>query len=145
VAFTTDVQATTSLAMQEVRALRLHKVEEMRKKGIEPYAYGYKVNSTASLLHDKFQALANGHRDESCEVSVSGRILVRRVFGKLAFFELQDHTGSIQLYIDKKTLGDEFKNIISWTDGGKFTIRFSCIGLLIGQNTQAILLVPREP
>lgn len=115
-AFATDAH---SLAMQEVRALRLNKVDEMRKHGIEPYAYGFHTNSTALLLHSKYQTLANGHRDECSNVSVSGRILARRIFGKLAFFELRDHTGSIQLYIDRNSLGDEFKNIITWTDGGK--------------------------
>ncbi|CAE7574655.1 lysS [Symbiodinium microadriaticum] len=44
--------------------------------------------------------------------------MIRRIFGKLAFFEIQDHTGSIQLYIDKKSMGPEFNNMIEWTDGG---------------------------
>jgi lysyl-tRNA synthetase class 2 len=38
------------------------------------------------------------------EVAIAGRILARRVFGKLAFFSLQDETGTIQLYLDKKTI-----------------------------------------
>jgi lysyl-tRNA synthetase class II len=41
-------------------------------------------------------------------VAVAGRIMARRVFGKLAFFTLQDNTGVIQLYIDKGRLGEEF-------------------------------------
>lgn len=43
---------------------------------------------------------------------------MRRIFGKLAFFELQDDTGTIQLYIEKGRLEDEFKNIKDWTDSG---------------------------
>ena len=34
--------------------------------------------------------------------------MARRVFGKLAFFTLQDNTGVIQLYIDKGRLEEEF-------------------------------------
>ena len=43
---------------------------------------------------------------------------MRRVFGKLAFFELQDDTGSIQLYLEAGRLGDAFKTIKDWTDAG---------------------------
>ena len=51
-------------------------------------------------------------------MSVAGRIMARRVFGKLAFFTLQDDTGIIQLYIDKGRLGDEFAKLKQWTDSG---------------------------
>ena len=40
------------------------------------------------------------------------------MFGKLAFFELQDDTGSIQLYLEAGRLGDAFKTIKDWTDAG---------------------------
>lgn len=40
------------------------------------------------------------------------------MFGKLAFFELQDDSGSIQLYLESGRLGDEFKTIKEWTDAG---------------------------
>ena len=40
------------------------------------------------------------------EISVAGRIMARRVFGKLAFYTLQDETGVIQLQFDKKRLGE---------------------------------------
>ena len=40
------------------------------------------------------------------------------MFGKLAFFELQDDSGSIQLYLEAGRLGDEFKTIKEWTDAG---------------------------
>ncbi len=46
--------------------------------------------------------------DEAADVAVAGRIMARRVFGKLAFFTLQDNTGVIQLYIDKGRLEEEF-------------------------------------
>ena len=40
------------------------------------------------------------------------------MFGKLAFFELQDDSGSIQLYLEAGRLGAEFKTIKEWTDAG---------------------------
>jgi len=59
----------------------------------------------------------------SLEVAIAGRILVRRVFGKLAFFSLQDETGTIQLYLDKKRSSQAWQMVIqmlsttSSTDG----------------------------
>lgn len=48
--------------------------------------------------------LEDGEEDESADVTVAGRILTRRIFGKLAFFTLQDESGTVQLYLDKKRL-----------------------------------------
>jgi len=45
--------------------------------------------------------------------------MVRRFFGKLAFFTLQDDTSTVQLQFDKKTLSQEsFEQLKSWTDSG---------------------------
>jgi len=46
------------------------------------------------------------------------RCQVRRVFGKLAFFEMQDDTGTIQFYMDKSRMGDSFQSLKDWTDAG---------------------------
>jgi len=53
--------------------------------------------------------LADGEEDESADVAVAGRIMTRRVFGKLAFFTLQDESGTIQLQFDKTRLDESFK------------------------------------
>ena len=42
-------------------------------------------------------------------MAVAGRIMAKRVFGKLAFFTLQDESGTIQLHLEKNRLGDTFK------------------------------------
>ena len=39
-------------------------------------------------------------------VSVAGRIMLRRVMGKLAFLTRRDGSGDIQLYVDKSILED---------------------------------------
>lgn len=58
--------------------------------------------------HNRWATLEPGSEDEAADVAVAGRIMARRVFGKLAFFTLQDNTGVIQLYIDKGRLEEEF-------------------------------------
>merc|ERR1719253_318029 len=119
-------------SVNELRASRLGKVAAMRAAGAEPYAYAYDPNRTAASLAAAYEGqLAPGEEDASNahsglgpgeEVAVAGRILARRVFGKLAFFGLQDDTGELQLQFDKKRLRekdpDAFKNLKAWTDAG---------------------------
>lgn len=98
------------LSESEFRAIRLAKVQTMREAGVEPFAYTYTATRTASELFDEYRdKLEPGQEDEQANVSVAGRILTRRLFGKLAFFTLQDETGSIQLQFDKNRLGDSFQ------------------------------------
>ncbi|NET59020.1 MAG: lysine--tRNA ligase [Symploca sp. SIO2E6] len=94
-------QSTSTLA--EIRAARLEKVEQLRALGLNPYAYRWKSTHHAAELQAKFAELPNGE-EVDLQVAIAGRILARRVFGKLAFFNLQDETGTIQLYLDKKRI-----------------------------------------
>ena len=90
----------------------------IRGAGKEPYAYTYSPTHTAVELAQQFDHLEPGAEDEEADVCVAGRIMARRVFGKLAFFTIQDETGTTQLYLDKKRLKDDFKDIKAWTDAG---------------------------
>eukprot|EP01035_Chromulina_nebulosa_P019981 gene19981-25951_t len=64
----------------------------MKELGVNPFAYEYNVTHKTSDLQKSFVSLPNGQEDSSITVSIAGRIISRRVFGKLAFFELQDDT-----------------------------------------------------
>ena len=115
-------QNTSSLA--EIRAARLEKIEQLRALGLNPYGYQWKITDKASELQDKYSDLENGE-EVDIEVSIAGRIIARRVFGKLAFFNLQDETGVIQLYLDKKritanmpTIEKPFNTLTKLTDVG---------------------------
>lgn len=103
--------------VNELRASRLAKVDSMREAGVEPFAYSYVTTHTAGELLKLYDGkLEPGEEDEvntfafgegeGKEVRVAGRIMARRVFGKLAFYALQDETGVIQLQFDKKRLGE---------------------------------------
>jgi lysyl-tRNA synthetase class 2 len=104
--------------IDEIRRVRINKVEEIRADGAEPFAYSYTATHKSAELQGMFDDLENGTEDESVDVAVAGRIMLRRVFGKLAFFTLQDETGTIQLYLEKGRLADEFAKVKSWTDIG---------------------------
>ena len=95
--------------LAEIRATRLEKVQQLKDLGLNPYAYKWESTDHAAELQEKFADLGNGEEVEEA-VAVAGRIIARRVFGKLAFFEIQDETGTIQLYLDKKRIGESVAN-----------------------------------
>lgn len=99
------------MASDDIRADRLKKVAQLRELGINPYAYRWESTHHAAELQDKFADLPNGEAIDDVEVAIAGRILNRRVFGKLAFFTLQDETGTIQLYLDKKKIQAQMEAI----------------------------------
>jgi lysyl-tRNA synthetase class 2 len=51
-------------------------------------------------LQDIYRDLGNGEEtnSENDHVSIAGRIVARRAFGKLAFLTLRDDSGTIQVF-----------------------------------------------
>ncbi|MBD2078922.1 lysine--tRNA ligase [Leptolyngbya sp. FACHB-17] len=110
----------------ELRQTRIEKVEQLKQLGINPYAYRWETTHAAAQLQEKFAELPSGEED-SIEVAIAGRIMTRRVFGKLAFFTLQDETGTIQLYLEKSRIQafmpdnpEAFNQLKQLTDAGDF-------------------------
>lgn len=109
----------------ELKAARLEKVADMRGEAVEPFAYSFDARDTTAAMHAAYDdALEAGGEDpEARPLSLAGRVLLRRVFGKLAFFTLADESGTVQLYLEKKTvdegMGDgSFARLKKWTDVG---------------------------
>ncbi|MBW4648985.1 MAG: lysine--tRNA ligase [Kastovskya adunca ATA6-11-RM4] len=110
--------------LEEIRATRLEKVAQLKQLGFNPYAYRWESTHHTAPLQEKFADLSAGE-EVDFEVAIAGRILARRVFGKLAFFSLQDETGTIQLYLEKKKITegmadvpDAFNHLKQLTDIG---------------------------
>ena len=105
--------AVEELSATELRFTRVTKIETMRQSGVEPYEYTFARTHTADQLQTDYRdRLEHGQDDADTNVRpvrVAGRIMTRRVFGKLAFFTLQDATGTIQLQFDQSLLNDAFQ------------------------------------
>ncbi len=98
-------------SLDEIRATRIEKVEQIKELGLNPYAYKWEISHHAAELQEKYIDLQAGEEVEE-QVAIAGRIVARRVFGKLAFFELQDGTGKIQLYLDKKKINSTMSDLV---------------------------------
>ena len=97
---------------------KLHKLRDLQKKKVEVYPYTFSQTHHAQVINQKYAYL---HPEQQTKdvVSVAGRIMLRRVMGKAAFFHLQDQTGRIQLYFREDELGQElYQTIVKDTDMG---------------------------
>ena len=83
--------------LSEQETIRRASMEEMRRRGIEPYpAAEYPVTGYSDEIKENF-------KDDEPErpVSVAGRVMGRRIMGKASFMELQDSKGRIQVYVNR--------------------------------------------
>jgi lysyl-tRNA synthetase class 2 len=64
--------------------------------------YRFDVDSTTAKLHEEWSSLGDGE-ETGKEVTVAGRLMLRRDQGKIVFGVLQDGSGRIQLFAPAKT------------------------------------------
>ena len=84
--------------------LRRQSLAALRELGINPYpAAMYDVNATAREITEHYDEAKGNFR----QVRIAGRIMTRRIMGSASFFELQDHTGRIQVYIRRDDICPE--------------------------------------
>ena len=89
--------------MSEIREARLLKANLLVNKGFEPYAETFNISHSIKYLIEKFSYLQNGEEFD-IDVAIAGRVLAKRVMGKIAFFTINDQESQIQLYLEKKIL-----------------------------------------
>ena len=107
--------------MSDLRDTRLEKAQTLQELGQGPYALTFEPSHRMAALQQEHADLPNGE-ERDVTVSVAGRVMTRRVMGKLAFFTLADETGTIQLFLEKACLEAQkegwFKQITSLVDAG---------------------------
>lgn len=103
--------------INELIEQRIKKLNELKALGIDPYGSPYDITHLASEVHrlygDKDKDFLE---DNQPEISIAGRIIMFRDFGKASFAHLQDSSGRIQVYFRKDILGEKFnilKKLIS--------------------------------
>lgn len=84
--------------LKELRDERLRKLDELRKLGVNPYP------AEANRTHSISEVVAKFDELESQVVTVVGRLVTTRKFGKLAFLVLRDASGQVQLFLKSDTV-----------------------------------------
>ncbi|PNG99950.1 Lysine--tRNA ligase, partial [Tetrabaena socialis] len=85
-------------------------VHDLRGQGQEPYAYRFDRTHYTQELQERYASLANGEVDEGAAVAVAGRVVAKRVMGKLAFVALRDDKGQIQVGAESWTRRSGFSS-----------------------------------
>lgn len=87
--------------------VRRAKREALLAEGKNPYGHAaFECSHHIVDLDEKYAELADGENTEDA-VSIAGRVMAKRVQGKIIFFELQDATGRIQLFCRINALGED--------------------------------------
>jgi len=81
---------------------RYEELEELKKKGFEPFAYSYDIDSDSEKIKNFFK------EDEKLVVRIAGRIMAIRRMGKASFAHIQDEKGKIQVYLKKDDIGESY-------------------------------------
>lgn len=89
----------TALSEQEI--FRRQSLQALIDLGIDPYpAAQYDVNAYAQDILDHYEQDKINYKN----ISMAGRIMSRRIMGGVSFFELQDSSGKIQVYLKRDDL-----------------------------------------
>lgn len=86
----------------DLRQVKLDKFNELKKVGRNPFEISkYDVTNNSVEIKDNFEEFEGKH------VSIAGRIMSKRGQGKVAFYDIQDSVGKIQIFAKKDALGEE--------------------------------------
>ena len=98
---------------------RRKKLEELREQNIA-YINNYTPADKAQELHGLYGHLNKEELEEKkiSDLSIAGRIVLKRVMGNASFVTIRDGSGDIQVYISKNNIDPYlYKNFKSWDLG----------------------------
>ena len=98
---------------------RRRKLEELREQNIA-FVNNFTPANKAQELHDSYGHLNKEELEDKkiVNLSVAGRIVLKRVMGNASFVTIRDGSGDIQAYISKNNIDpDLYKNFKSWDLG----------------------------
>ena len=137
---------TTGQDENRLIAERREKLAELRAAGI-PYPNDFRRDAVAGELHAAYdEHSSESLEEECCQVRVAGRMMAKRVMGKVSFAKIQDRSGQIQLFVERDTVSDEvYRAFKGWdlgdivgaagtlfkTKTGELSVRVETLRLLV--------------
>src|SRR3989344_4655054 len=84
--------------LKELRDVRLEKLKTLRGLGVDPYPAKSSRNITCGKILSEFESF------EGKQIVVAGRIISIREHGKIAFIDIKDQSGKVQLYLKQENI-----------------------------------------
>lgn len=97
--------------LDEYRAERIKKLNAFIERGIDPFTAGPFEKDPVDTVID---------RPVESPARVGGRIMLFREMGNITFFTIQDESGRIQIVLNKKEFGEDYKFWVKNLDLGDF-------------------------
>jgi len=109
---------TTDKDENQIIAERRAKLAELRRHGVA-FPNDFRRAHLAAGLHSASGGKTNEELEpKRIQVTVAGRMMLRRVMGKASFATLQDASGRIQLYVTRDAVGeDPYESFKHWDLG----------------------------
>ena len=101
-------------SLKQIIDFRKEKLNDLRKKGINPYPSNFTPTHFSESIKINFEKL------EGEDVVLAGRIMAIRRMGKASFFRIIDNEGGIQIFIKKDDIGDNSYENFKLFDIGDF-------------------------
>lgn len=89
----------------------------LRERGVDPFRNKFTPSEGCGEARAKYEA---GAYTEGQPVALAGRITAHRDMGKSQFMDLKDQSGRIQIYVQKKAIGDEAFELFKQLDLADF-------------------------
>ena len=103
----------------EQELVRRGKAEALKELGLDPFGQRFDKTDYAADLKEKYADVEHDEFENMEDTAtVSGRIMFIRKMGKASFFNLQDKTGRIQIYISINDVSEEEYNLFKSADIG---------------------------
>lgn len=94
-----------SIQENPLRAEKRKKLHALREKGINPYPYSFENKTAIAEIIEKHAAgLQAGEKKPENTYRIAGRLMTLRLMGKACFFNVQDQSGSVQIYVKTEEL-----------------------------------------
>ena len=130
------------LSVQEQTQVRIEKLDKLKEKGVDPFGHRFDVKNRICDIKQAYTDFSKEELEEkNIEVIVAGRIITKRDMGKIAFCNLQDRDGNMQIYIRKDVIGEEAYSVFKLSDIGDI---IGVKGLVMKTNTGELTIKVSE-
>lgn len=105
--------------LNEQQLVRRQKANDLRNQGVDPFGQKYVRTHTTKQLIEAYGSFDHDQLEEKhIEVSIAGRIMLKRGQGKAGFMHIQDRDGQIQVYVRMDAIGEAAYEVFKAADLG---------------------------
>ena len=103
----TNNQESVEPKENPLRAEKKRKLQELKDQGIDVYPHNFERTGQAEQIKSKFSHIEDGEKLNEEVYTIAGRLMTKRDMGKASFFNIQDQSGNIQVYLKTAALSEK--------------------------------------